>query len=89
MNDIHEVTNAFTSVRPRGPDVPAPVALPPANTRGLAPPALPGSLTRVMDSNGNLRATLAPRVLGSIAVEGQAQGQASQNKRHALVKGGL
>jgi hypothetical protein len=56
---------------------------------GPAPAKLPGSLPRVLDRNGCLNAPLAPRVYGSISVEGRAAGEASLLKRQAIVKGGL
>lgn len=79
--------NAFQMVRPRGAD--APSAVPGRTTPGRAPSMLPGSTPRVLDRKGCLNAPLAPRVYGSISVEGRAAGEASQLKRQALVKGGL
>ncbi|MBU0749175.1 MAG: hypothetical protein KKG67_20525 [Gammaproteobacteria bacterium] len=84
---MDEVKNAFQAVRPRGENLPSAVPVP-ANV-GRAPMALPGSGPRVMDRNGKFNAPLAPRAYGSIVVEGQAQGQASTDKRKALVRGGL
>lgn len=68
------VKNAFQMVPPKGIEQPA---------------LLPGSAPRVLDRNGVLNTTLAPRVYGSISIEGRTQGQASVDKRQALVKGGL
>lgn len=84
---MEEVKNAFQSVRPRGVDMPS--AAPVLAKAGKAPAKLPGSLPRVLDRNGKVNAPLAPRVYGSIAVEGRVAGEASQLKRQAIVKGGL
>lgn len=82
-----EVLNAFQIVRPRGVDMPSAVPVP-ANV-GRQPMKLAGSLPRVLDRKGCLNAPLAPRVYGSISVEGRAAGEASVLKRQAIVKGGL
>lgn len=79
--------NAFQSVRPRGVDMPS--AVPVRKGSGKPPLPLLGSHVRVLDSNGNPRAPLSPRVNCGIAIEGREQAQASQDKRSALVKGGL
>ena len=81
------IQNAFQMVRPKGVDQPA--AVPTAPRIGRPPALLPGSAPRVLDRKGVLNATLAPRAYGSITVEGRNQGQASVDKRQALVKGGL
>ncbi len=81
------VLNAFQSVRPRGVDMPS--AVPVLAKAGQAPAKLPGSLPRVLDRKGCLNAPLAPRVYGSISVEGRVAGEASVLKRQAIVKGGL
>ena len=60
----------------------------PANV-GRAPMKLPGSIPRVLDRNGKVNASLAPRSYGSISIEGSAAGAASAAKRAAIVKGGL
>ena len=49
---------------------------------------LPGSMPRVLDRNGKVNATLAPRLYGSITIEGSAAGAASAARRAAIVKGG-
>lgn len=79
--------NAFQSVRPRGEDRPSAAPVP-ANV-GRAPMKLPGSIPRVLDRNGKVNASLAPRSYGSISIEGSAAGAASVAKRAAIVKGGL
>ena len=50
---------------------------------------LPGSMPRVLDRNGKVNASLAPRAYGSISIEGSAAGAASAAKRASIVKGGL
>ena len=84
---MEEVKHAFQSVRPRG--VAMPSAEPVGATAGQVPAKLPGSLPRVLDRKGCLNAPLAPRVYGSISVEGRGAGAASVLKRQAIVKGGL
>lgn len=84
---MEEVKKAFQSVRPRGVDMPS--AVPVVAKAGQAPAKLPGSLPRVLDRNGCLNAPLAPRVYGSISIEGSAAGAASADKRRALVRGGV
>lgn len=79
--------NAFQSVRPRGENKPSAAPVP-ANV-GRAPMKLPGSIPRVLDRNGKVNASLAPRSYGSISIEGSAAGAASVAKRAAIVKGGL
>ena len=79
--------NAFQSVRPRGENKPSAAPVP-ANV-GRAPMKLPGSIPRVLDRNGKVNASLAPRAYGSISIEGSAAGAASVAKRAAIVKGGL
>ena len=87
LNAAPKLLNAFQSVRPRGENKPsAPAA--PANV-GRAPMKLPGSMPRVLDRNGKVNASLAPRAYGSISIEGSAAGAASVAKRAAIVKGGL
>lgn len=79
--------NAFQSVRPRGENKPSAAPVP-ANV-GRAPMKLPGSIPRVLDRNGKVNASLAPRSYGSISIEGSAAGAASVAKRAAIVRGGL
>ena len=78
--------NAFTSVRPRGADAPAKVPTKPKK----APVPITYSNkreTRVMNVRGQLQAPLNPDASRSIVIEGQAQGQASADKRRAIVRG--
>lgn len=87
LNAAPKLLNAFQSVRPRGENKPS-ASAPPANV-GRAPMKLPGSMPRVLDRNGKVNASLAPRAYGSISIEGSAAGAASAAKRAAIVKGGL
>lgn len=87
MPDTPIFQNAFQSVRPRGVDMPS--AVPVRKGSGKPPLPLQGSHVRVLDSNGNPRAPLSPRVNCGIAIEGREQAQASQDKRSALMRGGL
>ena len=87
LNAAPKLLNAFQSVRPRGENKPSASAAP-ANV-GRAPMKLPGSMPRVLDRNGKVNASLAPRAYGSISIEGSADGAASAAKRAAIVKGGL
>ncbi|GKS83244.1 hypothetical protein AVMA1855_03850 [Acidovorax sp. SUPP1855] len=80
------VLNAFQAVRPRGVDLPSAAPIKP--NRGREPGLLKGSHVRVMDRNGRRSAPLAPRT-GTLTVEGQKAGQASADRRAALVRGGL
>ena len=87
LNAAPKLLNAFQSVRPRGENKPSASAAP-ANV-GRAPMKLPGSMPRVLDRNGKVTASLAPRAYGSISIEGSAAGAASAAKRAAIVRGGL
>lgn len=77
--------NAFQLVRPRGPDMPAKVPTKPKK----APVPItysPKREPRVMNVRGQLQAPLNPNA-ASIVIEGQAQGQASADKRSKLIRG--
>ena len=87
LNAAPKLLNAFQSVRPRGENKPSASAAP-ANV-GRAPMKLHGSMPRVLDRNGKVNASLAPRAYGSITIEGSAAGAASAAKRAAIVRGGL
>ena len=84
LNAAPKLLNAFQSVRPRGEN--KPTAAPAAKNPGRAPMKLPGSMPRVLDRNGKVNASLAPRAYGSIS---SAAGAASAAKRACIVKGGL
>lgn len=73
--------NAFTSVRPRGTNAPAKL---PVQRKKAVP--ITYSTKRVLNVNGKLQAPLNPNA-ASIVIEGAEQGQASSDKRRAIVRG--
>ena len=73
--------NAFTSVRPRGTN--APTKLPVQRKKAVP---ITYSTKRVLNVNGKLQAPLKPNA-ASIVIEGAEQGQASSDKRRAIVRG--
>ena len=78
--------NAFTSVRPRGADMPAKV---PTKRKKATPITYSNKREpRVLNINGKLQAPLNPNA-ASIVIESRAQGQASADKRRAIVRAGL
>ena len=76
--------NAFTSVRPRGVDAPA--KLPVQRKKAVPITYSTKRETRVLNVRGQWQAPLNPNA-ASIVIEGQAQGQASADKRRAIVRG--
>lgn len=56
------VQNAFTTVRPRGPDLDIP-AIPPKKTNSSAAPK-EGNVHQALDRNGRRTVTMAPRAYG-------------------------
>ena len=77
--------NPFTSVRPRGPDMPAKL---PVQRKKAAPITYSNKREpRVLNVNGKLQAPLNPNA-ASIVIEGQAQGQASADKRRRISPSG-
>lgn len=76
--------NAFTSVRPRGPDMSsAPV---PRKTTNTSSNSAFGSV-KTLDSKGRQTVSLKPRVLGAISIEPREQAIASRDKRDAIKRG--
>lgn len=75
--------NAFQLVRPRGADAPAKL---PAQRKTSQPITVIGT-TRVMNARGQWQAPLNPNA-ASIVIEGQAQGQASADKRRRISPSG-
>lgn len=86
---MSRVMNAFQSVRPRAA-VATPVYQPLSRGRG-SDIQLSGSMgvPRVLNISGRPMATLAPSVYHAPVIESRLQAQASADKRHALVKGGI
>lgn len=80
------VENAFTLVRPRGPDLDI-HALPPRKTnRSTAP--IEGNVQQALDRNGRRTVSLSPRTAGAITIESRTASAASVEKRRKISKGG-
>ena len=75
--------NPFMSVRPRGKDMPAKLPV----QRKKAVPITTKGTTRVLNARGVFQAPLNPNA-ASIVIEGQAQGQASADKRRRISPSG-
>ncbi len=80
--DRRGMSNAFTSVRPRGADAPAKL---PVQRKKAAPITVRGT-TRVLNARGVWQAKLNPNA-ASIVIESREQAQASADKRRAIVRG--
>ena len=77
--------NDFQLLRPRGPDMPA--KLPVQRKKKAVPITYSKQPVRVMNARGFLQAPLNPNA-ASIVIEGQAQGQASADKRRRISPSG-
>lgn len=78
------VQNAFTTVRPRGPDRNIPAKPPKRQKPGAA-------LTikkKALDANGRKTVDLAPRTAGQIVIESRERAQAGVDRRVGISKGG-
>lgn len=73
--------NAFTSVRPRGADMPAKVPTKPKKPATSKP-------VRVLNAAGKWQAYLEP-ARHSIVIESREQAQASNDKRQRINKSGV
>ena len=78
--------NAFQMLRPRGADT-APAKVPKKPKKAPVPITYSEKIVRVMNVNGKLQAPLNPNA-ASIVIEGQAQGQASADKRRRISPSG-
>lgn len=78
--------NAFQSVRPRGPDLDIPAAVPRKTNRSTAP--IEGNVQQALDRNGRRTVSLSPRTAGAITIESREQSAASVAKRRKISKGG-
>ena len=79
------MSNAFESVKPRGPDMPAKL---PVQRKKAVPITYSNKREpRVLNVNGKLQAPLNPNASNSIVIEGAEQGRASADKRRAIVRG--
>lgn len=77
--------NAFTSVRPRGIDMPAKVPV----QRKKAVPITTKGTTRVLNARGVFQANLAPDPSRSISIESREQAQASADKTRRISRSGV
>ena len=77
--------NAFTSVRPRGPDAPAKL---PTQRKKAVPITVRGT-TRVLNARGVWQAKLAPDPSRSISIESREQAQASADKTRRISRSGV
>ena len=80
------VENAFTSVRPRGPDLDIPATAPRKTNHSRAP--LEGNVQRALDSKGRPTVTLDPRSTGAITIQTPVQSAASRAKTLRISKTG-
>ena len=78
------VKNAFESVKPRGPDMPAKL---PTKRKKAQPITVKGT-TRVLNAAGKWQAYLEP-ARHSIVIESREQSQASNDKRQRINKSGV
>lgn len=74
----------FTSVRPRGPDMPAKL---PVQRKKAAPITVRGT-TRVLNARGVWQAKLNPNA-ASIVIESREQAQASADKTRRISRSGV
>ncbi|MBD9395760.1 hypothetical protein [Acidovorax sp. ACV01] len=88
MNAQEPILNAFQAVRPRGID--APSAAPRPHNVGRAPGLLPGSgAPLAMDISGRRIVPLKPRLNPGEANESREQYLAANDRRRAIVRGGI
>ena len=78
------MTNAFTSVRPRGVDT-APAKAPRKTNHSRAP--IEGNAHLLLDSNGRQTVSLERRAKGAIVIENREQRLANEAKLARLVGG--
>lgn len=86
VGDIAMMQNAFTSVRPRGPDIATPAALPKRTNTSKAPKS--GNVHLLLDTNGRKTVGIERRTKGGITIESRAESQASVDKRKRISKQG-
>ena len=77
--------NAFTMVRPRGPDLDIPVVPPRKTNHSRAP--IEGNVQRALDSIGRPVVDMNPRTQGGIAIASRTDSAASVAKRRRVSKG--
>lgn len=71
--------NAFTMVRPRGPDLDIPAAPPRKTNHSRAP--IEGNVRRALDSTGRPTVTTQPRTQGAISLNTRRPSAASLAKQ--------
>lgn len=71
--------NAFTMVRPRGPDLDIPAAPPRKTNHSRAP--IEGNVQRALDSTGRPTVTTLPRTQGAISLNTRRPSAATLAKR--------
>lgn len=76
--------NAFTEVRPRGPNIDIPATPPRKTNDSRAPMAGP---IRALDRNGRATVALPPRVLGAISIQNRDDGLVSQIRNDSIKRG--
>ena len=81
------MSNAFTSVRPRGADT-APAKVPKKPKKAPVPITYSEKIVRVMNVNGKLQAPLNPNA-ASIVIESREQSQASNDKTRRISRSGV
>lgn len=77
--------NAFTMVRPKGPDLDIPAALPRKTNHSKAPKS--GNVHKLLDSNGRAVVGLERRTKGAIVIENREQSAASLARNQRIRKG--
>lgn len=78
--------NAFTMVRPRGPDLDIPAAAPRKTNHSRAP--IEGNVQQALDRNGRRTVSLERKTKGGITIESRTASAASVEKRRNVSKGG-
>lgn len=76
--------NAFTMVRPQGPNLDIPAALPRKTNHSKAPKS--GNVHKLLDSNGRAVVGLERRTKGAIVIESREQSAASLAKSRRISK---
>lgn len=78
--------NAFTMVKPRGPDLDTPAAAPRKTNHSRAP--IEGNVQRALDSTGRPTVTMPPRATGAISLNTRRPSAATLAKQARAASGG-
>lgn len=78
------VPNAFTTVRPRGPNLDIPARPPRGTNHSKAPKS--GNVHLLLDANGRQTVSIERRTVGSITIETREQSAASLAKTRRISK---